>query len=205
MQTAEWFYPSKLNLKSETKNGQISSVQREWSELKLFYRQHLPYSKPHISEQLALIRLPTQLTQSNHQLGPIQPGSLKLNSETGLQQTSVINEGLLNEQAKIAAAIRIKTIGKSQLITGLVVAEHARGKGLAHRLMNFISPQLLKTHSYVFAIPELESFYQAYGFHQAISVSQNNCVDNDILQQFNKYHSPERPLLLMKKTTEDKA
>ncbi|WP_299569941.1 GNAT family N-acetyltransferase [uncultured Shewanella sp.] len=202
MHTAKWFYPSKLNLKSDTKNGQISSDQRKWSELKLFYRQHLPYSKPNINDQIALISLATQLGQSNHQPDSIQLGSIKVLSDSDLQQTSVINEKLLNEQAKITAAIRLKTIGKSQLITGLVVAEYARGKGLAHQLMNFIRPKLLKKHSYVFAIPELESFYQAYGFHQIISISQNNLVDNDVLQQFDKYHSLERPLILMKKATE---
>ena len=175
MQIAEWFYPSTLNLKRDRKVNQVSEDQRQWSELKQFYRQHLSYSKPAISEKIAMIR--------SHHHSTIMHNL----NDVDVAQTIV--------KPPIAAAIRIKTIGQCQLVTGLVVAHHARANGLAHQLMTLIQPELLKGESYVFAVPELTTFYQTHGFRQ------NQIIDNDIQQLFNKYNSDEKPLILMKKMT----
>ncbi|MCL1065941.1 GNAT family N-acetyltransferase [Shewanella olleyana] len=176
MLTAEWFYPAKLPLDNKS-DDQFLDAQKQWSAVKQFYRQHLSYSKPNLNDKLALIR-----------------------NETSPLAASASIDKKIERKAEIAAAIRIKTIGKCQLVTGLVVSQHFRGGGLAHQLMDFIKPSLLTQPSYVFAIPELKSFYQSHGF----TLNQN--IDHDIQQQFLKYlhkdkvTGKDKPLILMKLT-----
>ncbi|MEZ9139649.1 MULTISPECIES: GNAT family N-acetyltransferase [unclassified Shewanella] len=188
-------------------NSQILLAQMQWSEIKLFYRQHLSYSKPSINDRIALIRNSStkgvyRKLQNNSVIDAGLSGALSdVLSDDLSDDLSELNQGInieveakdsLGSLGEIEASIRIKPIGKCQLVTGLVVAQIARGQGFAHQLLEYIKPELLLEQAYVFAIPELEPFYQAYGF---IVCHKPN---NDIQQLFLKYQQPDRPLILMK-------
>ncbi|OBT08410.1 hypothetical protein A9267_12015 [Shewanella sp. UCD-FRSSP16_17] len=146
----------------------LSEQQQLWSVIKLFYRQHLPYSKPMFKDTVILC------CQEKADDKPIA------NHTNQLQIDNIL------------AAVRIKKIGEVQLVTGLVVKKSARSQGIAHQLMSVIQSNLLESECYVFAIASLTDFYQQHGFIKPHE------VDNNINQLFKKHNNQNRPLALLK-------
>lgn len=92
---------------------------------------------------------------------------------------------------EIIAAIRLRPIGVYTLVTGMLIHPNYRGIGLGHQLMQGLSKELVNEHAFLFALPHLVAFYRQHGFDECKN------VPNDISQLFNKYHSENRPLILM--------
>ena len=147
--------------------------QQRWSTLKQFYRHEMPYSKPTIKDEIAVIYAP----------------------DNSFKRRDLSIETNKNLSEQIIAAIRIKPVGQYQLVTGLVVAAEYRGLGFAHNLLDFIGEKIKPENCYVFALPHLVSFYQHHGFCEI------KRAVNDIQQLYVKYHSVDKPLVLMQLQT----
>ena len=154
---------------------------KQWSAIKLFYRQHMPYARLAQKESVAVI----------HHL-----------SSSTIDGTDDIDEVNISQQ-KIIAAIRVKPIGQYQLINGLLVHPDYRGQQLSTQLLKFIAPQLITKNCFLFAHPWLIDLYQQQHF---IVIDQHDlsAIPADIIQLYRRYHSEQRPLVLMQLNEPDK-
>tara|TARA_R110002124_G_scaffold71891_1_gene192297 strand:+ start:539 stop:1123 length:585 start_codon:yes stop_codon:yes gene_type:complete len=154
---------------------------KQWSAIKLFYRQHMPYARLAQKESVAVI----------HHL-----------SSSTIDGTDDIDEVDISQQ-KIIAAIRVKPIGQYQLINGLLVHPDYRGQQLSTQLLKFIAPQLITKNCFLFAHPWLIDLYQQQHF---IVIDQHDlsAIPADIIQLYHRYHSEQRPLVLMQLNEPDK-
>ncbi|MGX9460002.1 GNAT family N-acetyltransferase [Shewanella sp. A14] len=148
---------------------------KQWSAIKLFYRQHMPYARLAQKESVAVI----------HHLSSLN-----------------MNEVDINQQ-KIIAAIRVKPMGQYQLINGLLVHPDYRGQQLSIQLLKFIAPQLITKNCFLFTHPWLIGLYQQQHF---IVIDQNDlsAMPAEITQLYRRYHSKQRPLVLMQLNEPDK-
>ncbi|MGK0411031.1 MAG: putative GNAT family N-acyltransferase [Shewanella psychromarinicola] len=147
--------------------SKLSAI-KAWSAIKLFYRQHMPYARLAQKEAVAVI----------HHLHSSDTNSTDLNQQT------------------IVAAIRIKPIGQYQLISGLLVHPHYRGQQLSSQLLQFIAPKLTSRHCFLFAHPWLIDLYQRQHF-VVIEPSEFARLPAEIMQLYRRYHSEQRPLVIM--------
>lgn len=69
-----------------------------------------------------------------------------------------------NPQEPLIAAVRLRSIGPYQLLTGMLVHPDHRNQGVAHHLMRALSPELNTCASFLFALPELVPFYRQHQF-----------------------------------------
>ena len=148
---------------------------KQWSAIKLFYRQHMPYARLAQKESVAVI----------HHLSPPATDEVDIS------------------QQKIIAAVRVKPIGQYQLINGLLVHPDYRGQQLSTQLLKFIAPQLITKNCFLFAHPWLIDLYQQQHF---IVIDQHDlsAIPADIIQLYRRYHSEQRPLVLMQLNEPDK-
>ncbi len=161
------YQPTWLNTKI-TGNQQPSVAIREWSAIKLFYRQHMPYARLAQKESVAVI----------HHVQPT------LTNDTELSQQIII------------AAIRVKPVGQYQLISGLLVHPDYRGQQVSTQLLQFIAPKLIVKDCFLFAHPWLISLYQQQQFIVR-EPSELSTLPAEITQLYHRYHSEQRPLILM--------
>ncbi|MBB1437374.1 GNAT family N-acetyltransferase [Shewanella sp. SG41-4] len=159
---------------------------KQWSAIKLFYRQHMPYARLAQKESVAVI----------HHL-----------SSSTIDGTDDIDEVDISQQ-KIIAAIRVKPIGQYQLINGLLVHPDYRGQQLSSQLLKFIAPQLTTKNCFLFAHPWLIGLYQQHHFiviDQNVVIGQNglSAIPAEITQLYRRYHSEQRPLVLMQLKNQD--
>ncbi len=175
MQQTQWI----VTEPSDPAMQMIRLQQLQWSALKQLYRQQMPYSKPTLKDKIAIISSDNQVSAEMHHSGDT-------NASTDVNRPRANN---------IIAAIRIKPVGQWQLITGLVVSSEHRGQGLAHKLLEFITPELQANDCYVFALPHLSHFYQQHGFVKV------QLAVNDIQQLYLKHHLAQKPLVLMRRQT----
>jgi GNAT superfamily N-acetyltransferase len=160
---------------------------KQWSAIKLFYRQHMPYARLAQKESVAVI----------HHLSP-----------PAIDGTDDIDEVDISQQ-KIIAAVRVKPIGQYQLINGLLVHPDYRGQQLSTQLLKFIAPKLTAKNCFLFAHPWLIGLYQQQHFiviDQNVVIGQNDlsAIPADITQLYRRYHSEQRPLVLMQLNDPDK-
>jgi len=141
---------------------------KQWSAVKLFYRQHMPYARLAQKESVAVI----------HHLG-----------SPAIDDTDI-------SQRKIIAAIRVRPIGQYQLISGLLVHPHYRGQQVSTQLLRFIAPQLTVRQCFLFANPWLIGLYQQHHF-VLIDPSEFARLPAEIMQLYRRYHSEQRPLVIM--------
>jgi GNAT superfamily N-acetyltransferase len=141
---------------------------KQWSAVKLFYRQHMPYARLAQKESVAVIHNINSSTTDDTQLS----------------------------QHKIIAAIRVRPIGQYQLISGLLVHPHYRGQQVSTQLLRFIAPQLTVRQCFLFANPRLVGLYQRHHF-VLIDPSEFARLPADIMQLYRRYHSEQRPLVVM--------
>ncbi|MCT8985465.1 hypothetical protein [Shewanella phaeophyticola] len=136
---------SKLMIKADWLNTDLLSGSKDcadrlaqikqWSALKLFYRQHMPYARVSVKESVAVIR-----QYHAPVLADNKPSSM---AQAITTQTLTGSNKALSSPATIIAAVRIKTVGQFQLINGVLVEPDSRGKGIASDLFNFINPHLI--------------------------------------------------------------
>jgi len=150
---------------------------KEWSAIKLFYRQHMPYARLAQKEAIAVI---------NH---------LNSNATDNQDRSDDVNRATFRPR-NIIAAIRVKPIGHYQLVNGLLVHPDYRGQHHASHLLQFIAPRLKTKHCFLFAHPWLIGLYQQQHF-VAIEPRQISQLPAEITQLYYRYHSEERPLVLM--------
>ncbi|MFK3978280.1 GNAT family N-acetyltransferase [Shewanella vesiculosa] len=150
---------------------------KEWSAIKLFYRQHMPYARLAQKEAIAVI---------NH---------LNSNATDNQDRSDDVNRATFRPR-NIIAAIRVKPIGHYQLVNGLLVHPDYRGQHHASHLLQFIAPRLKTKHCFLFAHPWLIGLYQQQHF-VAIEPLQISQLPAEITQLYYRYHSEERPLVLM--------
>lgn len=150
---------------------------KEWSAIKLFYRQHMPYARLAQKEAIAVI---------NH---------LNSNATDNQDRSDDVNRATFRPR-NIIAAIRVKPIGHYQLVNGLLVHPDYRGQHHASQLLQFIAPRLKTKHCFLFAHPWLIGLYQQQHF-VAIEPRQISQLPAEITQLYYRYHSEERPLVLM--------
>jgi GNAT superfamily N-acetyltransferase len=150
---------------------------KEWSAIKLFYRQHMPYARLAQKEAIAVI---------NH---------LNSNATDNQDRSDDVNRSTFRPR-NIIAAIRVKPIGHYQLVNGLLVHPDYRGQHHASHLLQFIAPRLKTKHCFLFAHPWLIGLYQQQHF-VAIEPRQISQLPAEITQLYYRYHSEERPLVLM--------
>lgn len=150
---------------------------KEWSAIKLFYRQHMPYARLAQKEAIAVI---------NH---------LNSNATDNQDRSDDVNRATFRPR-NIIAAIRVKPIGHYQLVNGLLVHPDYRGQHYASHLLQFIAPRLKTKHCFLFAHPWLIGLYQQQHF-VAIEPRQISQLPAEITQLYYRYHSEERPLVLM--------
>tara|TARA_R110002126_G_scaffold264444_5_gene407469 strand:- start:1714 stop:2394 length:681 start_codon:yes stop_codon:yes gene_type:complete len=150
---------------------------KEWSAIKLFYRQHMPYARLAQKEAIAVI---------NH---------LNSNATDNQDRSDDVNRATFRPR-NIIAAIRVKPIGHYQLVNGLLVHPDYRGQHHASQLLQFIAPRLKTKHCFLFAHPWLIGLYQQQHF-VAIEPRQISQLPAEITQLYYRHHSEERPLVLM--------
>ena len=150
---------------------------KEWSTIKLFYRQHMPYARLAQKEAIAVI---------NH---------LNSSATDNQDRSDDVNRATFRSR-NIIAAIRVKPIGHYQLVNGLLVHPDYRGQHHASHLLQFIAPRLKTKHCFLFAHPWLIGLYQQQHF-VAIEPRQISQLPAEITQLYYRYHSEERPLVLM--------
>lgn len=151
---------------------------KEWSTIKLFYRQHMPYARLAQKEAIAVI---------NH---------LNSSATDNQDRSDDVNRATFRPR-NIIAAIRVKPIGHYQLVNGLLVHPDYRGQHHASHLLQFIAPRLKTKHCFLFAHPWLIGLYQQQHF-VAIEPRQISQLPAEITQLYYRYHSEERPLVLMR-------
>jgi len=150
---------------------------KEWSAIKLFYRQHMPYARLAQKEAIAVI---------NH---------LNSNATDNQDRSDDVNRATFRPR-NIIAAIRVKPIGHYQLVNGLLVHPDYRGQHHASHLLQFIAPRLKTKHCFLFAHPWLIGLYQQQHF-VAIEPRQISQLPAEITQLYYRYLSEERALVLM--------
>jgi GNAT superfamily N-acetyltransferase len=166
------YQPTWLDIKLTENHNSLVAIKpiaiKEWSAIKLFYRQHMPYARLAQKEAVAVI----------HHLHSPSTDATDLNQQT------------------IVAAIRVKPIGQYQLLNGLLVHPHYRGQQLSSQLLRFIAPILKVKHCFLFAHPWLIGLYQQQHF-VVIEHSEMLALPAEITQLYRRYHSEQRPLVLM--------
>ncbi|AZG74535.1 GNAT family N-acetyltransferase [Shewanella livingstonensis] len=164
------------------------SVIKEWSAIKLFYRRYMPYARLAQKEAVAVI----------HHLDSTAKNSRDDISRDINNGSNDVNEAEYR-QLKIIAAIRVKPIGRYQLVNGLLVHPDYRGLQLSIQLLQFIAPTLKVKHCFLFAHPWLIGLYQQQHF-VVIDNEALLALPAEITQLYYRYHSEERPLVLMQLT-----
>ncbi|MBB1475198.1 GNAT family N-acetyltransferase [Shewanella sp. SG41-3] len=175
-------HPTALEGKAiELAESKLSAIKlcaiKEWSAIKLFYRQHMPYARLAQKEAIAVI---------NH---------LNSSATDNQDRSDDVNRATFRPR-NIIAAIRVKPIGHYQLVNGLLVHPDYRGQHHASHLLQFIAPRLKTKHCFLFAHPWLIGLYQQQHF-VAIEPRQISQLPAEITQLYYRYHSEERPLVLM--------
>ncbi|MDO6775555.1 GNAT family N-acetyltransferase [Shewanella sp. 3_MG-2023] len=191
MRKTQWLFDDVTQFKTSIAPAMTARQQKCWSMLKQFYKQQMPYSKPTMKEDIAVIMAQdTQLQQSNI--------DKEMNEPVNTVSSAAIAKGKSrnNPDNSIIAVVRIKPIGQYQLVTGLVVASEYRGGGLAHTLLAFIAEKLKCEQCFVFSLPHLTQLYQEHGFNEV------KLATNDIQQLYLKHRSPQKPLVLMQLQTQ---
>lgn len=160
---------------------------KQWSAVKLFYRQHMAYARVSLKESVAVIyqhKATTFNTQS------------QLADQHNMADSTVISDTEVTKTGNIIAAVRIKHLGQYQLISGLLVAPEQRRKALATKLLNFIAPALTPQKCFLFTNISLQRLYQQQQFQL---VSQQNMANlpAEIAQLHQRYHNDDRPLIVM--------
>ena len=164
-------HPTWLNTDLSQNDDQLPFI-KQWSTLKLFYRQHMPYARLAQKESVAVIY------------------------HSNVKQTDMFPSCVPIGEQQIMAAIRLRNVGKYQLICGLLVHPKYRGQQLSTQLLKFITPKLLVGNCFLFANPELIKLYQRHHF-MPISPSELSKQPADITQLYRRYHSKQRPLVMM--------
>lgn len=161
---------------------------KQWSALKLFYRQHMPYARVSVKESVAVIwQYHTPALVDNK--SPSTPQVRIIQTLTGTNK-------ILNLPANIIAAVRIKPVGQFQLLNGMLVEPDSRAKGIANDLLAFINPYLIDRKCFLFTEATLQPLYQKQQFN-LVTPQQTNQIPADILQLYQRYHSDKRPLVIM--------
>ncbi|WP_144210861.1 GNAT family N-acetyltransferase [Shewanella donghaensis] len=190
MRKTQWLFDDATQPKTAITPAMTSVQQKCWSMLKQFYKQQMPYSKPTIKEDIAVIMAKNINLQQSTIYSAIDAG---IDETINTVSSAAIDNGKSRNHPEnnIIAVVRIKPIGQYQLVTGLVVASEYRGGGLAHRLLAFIAEKLKCEQCFVFALPHLTQLYKEHGFNEV------KLATNDIQQLYLKHHSPQKPLVLM--------
>lgn len=161
---------------------------KQWSALKLFYRQYMPYARVSAKESVAVI-----CQHHTPALADDKPPSM---AQAITTQTLTGSNKAFSSPANIIAAVRIKPVGHFQLINGVLVKPDSRGKGVASDLLNFINPHLIDKKCFLFTEAILQPLYQKQQFN-LVTPQQTNQIPADILQLYQRYHSDQRPLVIM--------
>lgn len=98
---------------------------------------------------------------------------------------------VLTEQQAIVAAVKLRRLGQYSFVTGLIVQPEKQGQGLGHQLMAAITPQLIAHQCFIFAVSDLQRFYQQHHFSLCLH------APNEIKQQFLKYQAKQADLQLL--------
>ena len=166
----------------------VASLQRikQWSAVKLFYRQHMPYARVSTKESIAVIYQDVAKEFDTDNQHDLKQNSINSN----------VTSEASSESGEIIAAIRVKHVGQYQLISGLLVAPQHRGKGLATKLIQFIAPILVPKKCFLFTDISLQPLYlqQQFQWVQPPKIAQ---LPANILQLYQRYHSESRPLIIM--------
>ncbi|QBF83650.1 N-acetyltransferase [Shewanella maritima] len=111
-------------------------------------------------------------------------------------------------QPRIVAAVRLRPYEGNLLLTGLVTHKDFRNQGIAGELLTLVQEKLAAQPSFLFCSPELNDFYQRYGFER-VDVEQLNAESTDtkegaeqatpsvIQQKFFTYKKGQANLTLM--------
>lgn len=176
------------NLPTQYEHSTASLQQKkQWSAIKLFYRQHMAYARVSSKESVAVI-----YQDDAKGFDTANPQAVPHN-----EANSTFTSGREDlESREIVAAVRIKHVGQYQLISGLLVAPHLRGKKLATQLLQFIAPTLVAQKCFLFTDISLQALYQQQQF-QLLQPAHIAQVPAEIMQLYQRYHSESRPLIIM--------
>lgn len=99
----------------------------------------------------------------------------------------------IKENGTILAAARLKQIGNSQLLTGMVTFPSRRNTGLGQHLLSNLQPILKQKASFCFALDHLTDFYQRGHF----TVINEEALPKELRARFNAYRSQGRNITAM--------
>ncbi|KIO36249.1 GNAT family N-acetyltransferase [Shewanella sp. cp20] len=148
-----------------------------------FYKAFMPHARIAKKEALCVVYFGEQTEQASK--------AQATKAQAMAHQTRQERESLLFEDRQIAAAARIRPIGRYRLLTGLLVHPHLRGQGLGKSLMQALAPTLGAAPSFLFCEAELTAFYRGLGF-----MLPNN-PPSELLQLQRRYQTQGKQLVLM--------
>jgi predicted N-acetyltransferase YhbS len=90
--------------------------------------------------------------------------------------------------------VRLRTVDRWRLLTGMLVIPAFRGQGTGHALLSHCRSRLLGEGDYCFAYSHLESFYQQHGF---VTI-EKTALPGTLLPLFERYSRSGKSLIPMK-------
>ncbi|PAW07647.1 GNAT family N-acetyltransferase [Vibrio sp. V1B] len=99
----------------------------------------------------------------------------------------------------IVALLRMKTIEKSRLLTGMLVVPEFRGTGVGSALLTYCENTVFTSGDYCFAFKHLENYYAQHGF-ETIDSSE---LPNSLKMAYLRYVDSGKDLIPMQFTTSD--
>ncbi|MFV0450126.1 MAG: GNAT family N-acetyltransferase [Vibrio sp.] len=68
------------------------------------------------------------------------------------------------DETLIVAVVRFRPIANYRLLTGMVVSESNRGKGIGSELLRYCQQEVLSSNDFCFSYTHLQNFYQQANF-----------------------------------------
>ncbi|EDP57153.1 GNAT family N-acetyltransferase [Vibrio sp. AND4] len=78
----------------------------------------------------------------------------------------------------IVALLRMKTVEKSRLLTGMLVVPEHRGTGVGNALLEYCTRKIFSEGDYCFAFSQLEGYYAQHGFKTIEGTELPNSLKN---------------------------
>lgn len=98
-----------------------------------------------------------------------------------------------SHKGEIVALLRLKTVDRSRLLTGMLVIPTLRGTGIGEELLRYCKNNVFIDGDYCFAFTHLESYYSKHGF-KTIDCSE---LPHPLKMAFQRYVDSGKDLIPM--------
>ncbi|QOV29785.1 GNAT family N-acetyltransferase [Vibrio diabolicus] len=98
-----------------------------------------------------------------------------------------------SHKGEIVALLRLKTVDRSRLLTGMLVIPTLRGTGIGEELLRYCRNNVFTDGDYCFAFTHLESYYSKHGF-KTIDCSE---LPHPLKMAFQRYVDSGKDLIPM--------